>query len=1298
MKKYAAQRNLLLFLFLCFFNIPHLIQAQDVAVTFHVDMQNEVVTTNGVWLAGTFSNWNLVFMTDDGDDTWSLTIDIPQQTTIQYRFYNGDTAMDIENGDNLEPCGEQGENGGFDRTFDVPTFPVDLPLVCFASCEPCPVNNRPQYVNACLGESLTICATAPNFLNEPLAYQWFDEAGNPVTTQSTDPCYNVEVVTLQMPTSFYCEISDEAGQVFTTPPFIIELLEEDAIGGKYYANQFMIKFAPGVDQDQRDLLRTAFQADLLDACMCDLELWSIPDGIEYPPGSGNILIDDEDKKQTAKNEPEIEEVDFNYQTEEEAIVNHDAIMSPSLNNPPPPMISPCTALNFDGVDDVVTMNGNPTDGMGTNDFTVEAWIKGDNSVQVANPLILSTRNNANDGFMFFLADFGGPNKKLALQMNSINYLDLNTPNVLDGTSHHVAIVKTNTQLFYYIDGLLNFVRTIPPNLSINSSHPLWIGKDPNTPASTAFNGLIEEVRVWNIARTTEEILQTAKISLRGNEADLLAYWDMKEGSGQFVQDKTGNGYNGLLGGNTFVESTDPIWGNECCFKIPVLSAVIDGGMQDDHPDLFSHIWVNSAENIDGTDEDTNCATDDRRGYSYAEDNNDAYDAIFGHGTHVGGLVVKTAEEGFGSTDPDVLKLLNLKVFDNRNKGNLFDAACAIFHAADKGAKVINCSWGYYGLPTGVVIKAIEEAGQDCGALVITSAGNKNYPVFDSLHYPGNHNEVFLNMLQIGAVDTVRDNQYEIDCFSLMFDGVDDLVEIPNNDIGNILVDGDFTMEVWIEANDNQAQHPLLFSNYGINNEGFRFYFHNSFNGNKLLAMELDGTVYAAINTPFAFDNNCHHLAAVRSNNELLLYMDGNLLEIFDIEGNPNLNSSFPLWMGKDALAPTNYIYQGLMEEVRFWNRGLSANEIQNHAQQQVDIFSSNLIAYYKMNDIGMGKIKDEISGFDGFLGRTEEVEPIDPIWLTDCCVIDSFLVSSTLDFQSATYSNYSDTLVDVATWGLHNSTVPMDAMGWKIGTSMASGVMAGVAARLFYENPAAQWPEVKQCILDSSTNPAELTGFVKKERFFDANLDLELAIDCIRNIIPNTENDCMIYNPNALALELLNFNGILQKEAVLLNWDIISSTPILKFEIERLNEQAAWISIAQVAGKSSQGYQKQDYQTTDASPQIGANFYRLKVFYEDGKTEESHIVLVEVEAKTSWQIYPNPANAFIQVETKGENHENTILHIYNYAGIELKRVSLAMENHITDLSIADLPNGLYLLAIKNGEEILMQERLVKMGH
>ena len=71
----------------------------------------------------------------------------------------------------------------------------------------------------------------------------------------------------------------------------------------------------------------------------------------------------------------------------------------------------------------------------------------------------------------------------------------------------------------------------------------------NTNLGTAYNfgGFVDEVRIWNVARSQSEIRANKNISLLGNEAGLVGYWKFDEGAGQIVSDSTDNYNVGRLG-------------------------------------------------------------------------------------------------------------------------------------------------------------------------------------------------------------------------------------------------------------------------------------------------------------------------------------------------------------------------------------------------------------------------------------------------------------------------------------------------------------------------------------------------------------------------------------------------------------------------------------------------------------------------------------------------------------------------------------------------------------------------------
>lgn len=115
-------------------------------ITFRVNMDDEVVAAEGVWVMGGFTNpqWQsgAVQMSDaDGDGIYEVTIpDISGPSEIQYKFANGDPNTTEESGDFLAGgCGVDNGLGGFNRTYLRTADDVVLDVVCYNSCSDCSV-------------------------------------------------------------------------------------------------------------------------------------------------------------------------------------------------------------------------------------------------------------------------------------------------------------------------------------------------------------------------------------------------------------------------------------------------------------------------------------------------------------------------------------------------------------------------------------------------------------------------------------------------------------------------------------------------------------------------------------------------------------------------------------------------------------------------------------------------------------------------------------------------------------------------------------------------------------------------------------------------------------------------------------------------------------------------------------------------------------------------------------------------------------------------------------------------------
>ena len=215
-------------------------------------------------------------------------------------------------------------------------------------------------------------------------------------------------------------------------------------------------------------------------------------------------------------------------------------------------------LQFDGTDDVATVPHITAYDMGQGDFTFEAWIEA-NTLQTGIPIIYGNRSTTITGFVVML--FSGV---FAMRVGSFNYLtDLNY--LYDNTCHHLAGTRLNGMLTLYLDGVvLPFAAGFGPSAphDISDNHSIWIGLDEPNP-NTKFNGIIHEIRMWNLAKTQLEIQSSMNIYLSGSEPGLIGYWRLNEGTGQIINDLSVNQNNGVLGYTSGTETSDPVFSPGC---------------------------------------------------------------------------------------------------------------------------------------------------------------------------------------------------------------------------------------------------------------------------------------------------------------------------------------------------------------------------------------------------------------------------------------------------------------------------------------------------------------------------------------------------------------------------------------------------------------------------------------------------------------------------------------------------------------------------------------------------------------
>ncbi len=177
-------------------------------------------------------------------------------------------------------------------------------------------------------------------------------------------------------------------------------------------------------------------------------------------------------------------------------------------------------------------------------------------------------------------------------------------------------------------------------------------------------------------------------------------------------------------------------------------AVTDTGVWADHPDLAGAMWTNPDETPDDdTDNDGNELVDDVHGYDFFNDDGSVFDEADpdDHGTHVAGTIAAVADNGTHVAGVSNARIMALK-FIGPTGGSADGAIAAIAYAVDKGADVINASWGG-GMFSEALRDAIEAAG-DAGILFVAAAGNAGSDNDASPSYPASYD--LPNIISVAA--------------------------------------------------------------------------------------------------------------------------------------------------------------------------------------------------------------------------------------------------------------------------------------------------------------------------------------------------------------------------------------------------------------------------------------------------------------------------------------------------------------------------------------------------------------------
>lgn len=186
-----------------------------------------------------------------------------------------------------------------------------------------------------------------------------------------------------------------------------------------------------------------------------------------------------------------------------------------------------------------------------------------------------------------------------------------------------------------------------------------------------------------------------------------------------------------------------------------------------------------------------------------------------------------------------------------------------------------------------------------------------------------------------------------------------------------------------------------------------------------------------------------------------------------------------------------------------------------------------------------------------------------------------------------------------------------------------------------------------------------------------------------------------------LPVELSYFSSVCENNKIKIEWQTVSENNNKYFEIERSDNAIDFTNIISVPTQNGNSNQIQNYLVYDNEPKNAKLYYRLKQIDKDGRFTYSKIVTVSCQYSSEKNIvvfvYPNPTENVLNVFINSIEEASAAVKFYdlNTSLIFQKQIDITTGNNLLDISLQNVPYGMYFVEISNSNGVLYKNKIIK---